>query len=78
MNWQIEDGIMSLVYDYNSNCSNLVEYQQKKNISFLYVWLIFEQVSHEIAYLHNNDIVHGDICPENLIVVEVEGETVYN
>lgn len=47
-------------------------------MNFLYIWLLFEQIANNIGYLHNNDLVHGDICPENIIVIETTNETYYN
>eukprot|EP00612_Vaucheria_litorea_P003774 CAMPEP_0171461772 /NCGR_PEP_ID=MMETSP0945-20130129/6083_1 /TAXON_ID=109269 /ORGANISM="Vaucheria litorea, Strain CCMP2940" /LENGTH=301 /DNA_ID=CAMNT_0011988179 /DNA_START=112 /DNA_END=1017 /DNA_ORIENTATION=+ len=34
---------------------------------------VMKQLIEAVAYLHNNDIVHGDIKPENCILDETEG-----
>lgn len=56
-----------LILEY-MKCGDLYEVTKEKPLGDEQVWDIFRQVIRGIKYLHDNNIVHGDIKPQNILL----------
>lgn len=63
---------MYIVYEQYDNTENLIDFAFNNRLTLHTIYTISKQLAKTIRYLHSIGIVHGNICPENVLVTTVK------
>lgn len=65
------DGLQTIVLEYEENSMDLFDFITKNKTTEAQAKIIIRKLIETVIFLHNNDIIHCDIKPDNIVLSNV-------